>query len=76
LLILRDSLIETGGSILDNNQSNKRPGWLPLLIFGVMLTTIGISLTLSSPAGYVFLIVGIALLLSAVLSAISGSRQT
>jgi hypothetical protein len=61
---------------LDNNQSNKRPGWLPLLIFGVMLTTIGISLTLSSPAGYVFLIVGIALLLSAVLSAISGSRQT
>ena len=41
--------------------------WLPLLIFGLMLNTIGVSLIGSSPAGYVFMVVGLASLLAAVL---------
>lgn len=60
---------------MDKNTSHKHSRWLTLLVFGMMLTTIGISLIIMSPAGYVFIIVGLALLLTALLSAMNGSRK-
>jgi Flp pilus assembly protein TadB len=60
---------------MDKNRAEKHSRWLLLLSFGMMLTTLGISLIMLSPAGYVFIVVGLVLLLTAVLAAMKEPRH-